>query len=168
MKIDAAPLPIDALLQSYVKSGDYTDCFSTIVEGRITQADFIEAFYNSRIFKLERFVLTVLVFKQSSDKQAGQLAIGTRETYAAWDLEARNENQILMCDFQKATRSWLMTQAAENDQTRLYFGSAVVGKKSKSGDVKQLPLLVRLLMPAHRFYARSLLRSAAARLKRQR
>lgn len=170
MKIEETPLPDNALLQKYVTSGDYTDCFSTLVEGKVSQADFIEAFYNSRVFRLERFVLTILVFKPSSDKHAKQLAIGTRETYAAWNLEARNDNQILMCDFQQATRSWLMTQAEKNDdadRTRLYFGTAVVAKKSKSGDAKKLPFLVRLLTPAHRLYSRRLLASAAARLKRQ-
>ena len=170
MKIEETPLPDTALLQKYVKSGDFTDCYSIDIDKHISQADFIEAFYNSRVFKLERLVLTCVVFKPSSDKQAAQLAIGTREKYAAWDLEARNENQLLMCDFQKATRSWLMTDqlgTKEQPRTRLYFGSALIAPTSHRNGEKALPIHIKMLMPAHAIYSRCLLKSAAKRIERQ-
>ena len=31
-----------------------------------------------------------------------------------WDVEARGENQLLMCVFQRRTRSWLMVVPLEN------------------------------------------------------
>ncbi len=169
MRIDETPLPENALLQKYVKSGDYTDCFSVVIDKHVSQADFIEAFYNSRVFKLERFILTCLVFKPSSDRQAAQLAIGTIEKYAAWNLEARNENQLLMCDFKQATRSWLMTEKIEpneSTQTRLFFGSALIARTNQQNNEKSIPFLIKSMVPAHQFYSKCLLNSTAAKLLR--
>ena len=50
-------LPPDALLQKYVASGDYTDCFVTDIDHPTSLAAFIEAFYTTAVFKAERLIL---------------------------------------------------------------------------------------------------------------
>ena len=56
------------------------------------------------------------------------------EKFAAWHVENRSENEILMCDFRGRTRSWLMVapvSTVSDARTRLYFGSAVVPRTRK-------------------------------------
>ncbi|MEQ1819867.1 MAG: hypothetical protein ABL871_14790, partial [Terricaulis sp.] len=68
--ITACELPDGALLQRYVAKGAYTDCFATDVAASVSLAAFVEAFYTSAAFKCERFVLTSVVAKPSSDDDA--------------------------------------------------------------------------------------------------
>ena len=87
------------------------------------------SFYTTWLFKLERFILRRLVNKPSTDAEAFELARGERASFAAWSVEARVTDQIVMCDFLGRTRSWFMVEAIEGGKaTRLYFGSAVVPK----------------------------------------
>jgi len=149
--IEASALPESALLQKYVHSGAYTDCFSTEVRGDVSLAEFVEAFYTTWLFKLERFILRVAISKPSTDDEARQVAQGEIETYAAWRVEGRAEQQLLMSDFRDHTRSWFMTTPG-----RLYFGSAVVPKDRPS---------YKLLLGLHRIYSRALLATAKSRLQ---
>ncbi len=71
-------------------------------------------FYTTLLFKLERFILKWTVSKSSTDAQARQLSDGEIEQFAAWHVEGRNENEILMCDFGGRTRSWLMVCSCEH------------------------------------------------------
>ncbi len=157
--IEAVALPSDAQLGRYEGLGGYTDCFVATVAGRFTQADYIEAFYTTALFKLERLALALLVARPSTDDEARRLATGETDRFAAWTVEARAENQILLCDFQGASRSWLMSVATEG-ATTLHFGTALVPRR-KTGD---LGPGFRIMVPFHRLYARALLRSAARRL----
>ncbi len=152
--------PAGALIARYDGSG-YTDCFVATVPGRVTQAAYVEAFYTSWLFKLERLVLALLVAKPSSDADARALAAGEGDRFAAWTVEAREPDQILMCDFMGSTRSWLMT-APDGEATTLCFGSAIVLRR---GTGRPSPGF-RALTPFHRLYARALLRAAIGRLKR--
>ncbi len=149
----------------YRDLGDYTDCFTIDVEKNISQADFIFAFYTSRLFKMERFILKWLVAKPSSDAQAKALALGKTDSFAAWSVEARTANQLLMCDYQSRTRSWLMTEP-RNDSTgtRLYFGSAVASKRPDGRQDRGFGFGFRLLLGFHVLYARGLLKAAKAGL----
>ena len=52
-----------------------------------------------------------------------ELAQGRRETFAAWQVESRAPDQLLLCDFRGGTRSWLMV-IARREGTLLHFGSA--------------------------------------------
>lgn len=166
-RITAAELPQDALLNRYRTEGAYTDCYATEVDQSIVQSDYIEAFYTSGLFKLERWVLSWLVRRPSTDRQARALAMGQSTDFAAWHLEQRDERQLLMCDFQGNTRSWLMSLPVINGRsTRLYFGSAIVPEIDPRTGEKRLGLPFRLLLGFHRLYSRALLRSAAGRLSR--
>lgn len=162
MKVET--LPPNALLARYEKTNKaHTDCFSTIINHKINLSDYIQAFYTTRLFKIERLILT-LIGKPSNDNKAKELAENDQNDFAAWTVEDRNNNQILLCDFMGKTRSWLMVEAIENDQhTKLYFGSAVVfGSKdlSESKPSSGFSLLSRF----HVLYSKALLSAARRKL----
>ena len=154
--------PADALLGRYDAGGGYTDCFAVTIPGHVTQAAYVEAFYTTALFKLERLVLAMLVSRPSTDLEARLLAAGDAERFAAWTVEAREPDQLLLCDFMGSTRSWLMSvvdTASPAPATRLYFGSAIVPRNGSG-----LGAGFRAMVPLHRLYARALLRSAVRRL----
>ena len=150
-----AELPQDALLQRYREQGAYTDCFAIDVPGQVAHAAYVEAFYTSGVFKLERLLLALFVARPSRDAEARELASGQRQQFAAWSVEGRAPGQLLLCDYAGSTRSWLMAMPA-GQGTRLYFGSAVV--RSRQGGV------FRALLGFHKLYSRILLRAAVARV----
>jgi len=166
--IQACPLPSDALLCRYLRGKAYADCYFTEVPGQVSHAEYIEAFYTTAVFKLERQILSWFVSKPSNDAQVRELAHGTRDAFAAWSVEARATDQLLLCDFQGRTRSWLKTEPSASGGTRLYFGSAVVPvADARSGDEK-LGFVFSALLGFHKLYSRILLRAAVARLSRRR
>ena len=145
------------------------DCYSTGLPGHITQARFVEAFYTTRVFKLERFILAWAVNRHSTDAQAVQLAQGNANSFAAWSVEQRSEEQLLLCDLHRRTRSWLMAVRTDGDGntaggTRLYFGSAVVPVAGSGTGAAGLGTPYRLLLGFHKVYSKVLLRAARARL----
>ena len=160
--VEACELPPHALLRIY--SSEYTDCYATDIARPVTHADFVDAFYNTRLFKLERIVLT-LIGKPSTDADPRELAIGRRETFAAWTVERRAPDQLLLCDFQGKTRSWLMVEPRGNS-TRLYFGSAVVKRDGNGAGEKKMTGGFRALLEFHRRYSRGLLGAAHRALLR--
>lgn len=116
-------LPGEALLRKYVGPHAHVDCYATEMPAIVSQARYVEAFYTTALFKLERAVLSVAVLRPSTDSQAADLANGKIESFAAWSVEARAPSQLLLCDLQGRTRSWLMSEAvAGGPATRLYFG----------------------------------------------
>jgi hypothetical protein len=156
--IESGPAPDEALHAKYGRTGAYIDCFTTVIPGRVSHSQFVEAFYTSRVFKLERLILKWIVDKPSTDGEAKELAAGVRDRFAAWTVEDRSVDQLLMCDYLGQTRSWLMVAACERDgspATRLHFGSVVTS-------VRRYPFNV--LLGFHRVYSRILLNSAKARL----
>ena len=157
-----ADMPGDALLQQYRAQGDYTDCFAIDVPAQVAHADYVEAFYTTSVFKLERLLLALLAARPSCDMEARELASGQRQQFAAWSVEGRAPGQLLMCDYAGSTRSWLMVAPApgapDRAGTRLYFGSAVV--RVRQGRA------FRLLLGFHKLYSRILLRAAARRVLR--
>jgi len=163
--IRAVVLPDVALLCRYRDAGAYTDGYSTDLDFAVSQAEFIEAFYCTWVFRLERWVLAVIVSKPSSDAQARALATGTSDSFAAWTVEGRTANQLLLSDIGDRTRSWLMSHASAQG-TRLYFGSAVVPLRDSSARAR-LGLLFGALLGFHMLYSRVLLRAAVQRLRRR-
>ena len=149
--VKEGPLPTTALLQKYARADAYTDCFYTDILDNVSLHDFVEAFYTTWLFKLERFILRVAVSKPSSDAEARQVSEGEIDTFAAWYVEDRSDNQLLMSDFRHQTRSWFMATPG-----RLYFGSAVIPTDRKS---------YSLLLGFHRLYSRLLLAAAKSRLQ---
>lgn len=163
-------LPDIALLQRYAAAGGYADCYEAVIPGTVPQAAFVEAFYTTRLFRTERLILSLLAGKPSTDLDARQLAQGSATTFAAWRVEDRTGDQLLLGDFTGRTKSWLMTAAGDTTgagaTTRLYFGSAVMPKVDKASGSKSMGWVFTALLGFHRLYSRLLLRGAVARLLR--
>ncbi len=57
----ACALPSESFLRRYVREGAYVDCYSVDLPGQVSQARFVEAFYTTPVFKLERAILALAV-----------------------------------------------------------------------------------------------------------
>lgn len=158
--IAACKVPECSLLSAYVGGDAYTDCYSTTTSGLVSQAQYVEAFYTTSLFKLERGVLR-LAFIPSTDVAAKELALGQTTTFAMWRVESRTEAELLLAVGR--TRSWLMAEPVaepHRESTRLYFGSAIVPKRNG-----QLGLEITALQGFHRLYSRALLQAARSKLE---
>ena len=165
--IEKCIVPANALLAKYSMDGTYTDCYATEIPWRISLAEFVFAFYTTFIFKLERFILKWVAAKPSLDAQARQLADGASERFAAWHVEDRSDNEILMCDFRGRTRSWLMVSpesTLKGTRTRLYFGSAVVSIRNSRTGEPSIGFGFQALLGFHKIYSVLLLYSAKSRI----
>lgn len=159
--VNVAPLPPGALLQEFVDSGEYTDCFDACVDGTVEFPLYVESFYTTWLFKAERLVLR-LASLPSTDAEARQVARGERQAFAAWNEHARADNQLVMMDVRGQTCSWFMV-SPDAAGSRLYFGSAVMRKKVTPNG-RELKWSYRVLMGLHRFYSRALLSAARSRI----
>ena len=152
-------VPKSALLQRYVGEGSYVDCYTTDIARPVSQAEFVEAFYTTPVFRLERLILRWAVSKPSTDDEARALATRHADSFAAWKVEGRTGNQLLLCDFLGRTRSWLMAEPLEvagRARTRLYFGSAVVPRgTTRHGQVRLESSLPRVARVPQALLARS-------------
>jgi hypothetical protein len=160
-------LPQDALLNKYKQQGAYTDCYFMDVPYTVSQAEYIESFYTSAVFKVERFMLSLLVSKPASDLQARQLAKGETTKFSAWRVEDQTSNQLLLCDFLGRTRSWLMSvnlEGLNSTTTRLYFGSAVIPRQVSASGRVSFGFAFHALSGFHRLYSRALMRAALSQL----
>lgn len=165
--VQPCPLPPDALLSRYARAGAFTDCYGTDVDRSVSHATYVEAFYTGGLLKAERLLIHLFLSRPSTDAEASRLADGPSETFAAWRVEERAANQLLLCDIAGRTRSWLMTApASEPGRTRLYFGSAVVPASRTSTGRPRMGVVFGALLGFHRLYSRALLGSARARLAR--
>jgi hypothetical protein len=168
--VTKSELPAQALLQSYRRDGHHTDCYSTEIPRAVSQSQFIAAFYTTFLFKIERFILKVAVSRPSTDDEALLLSEQRTDSFAAWNVEAQDDDQLLLCDFQGKTRSWLMVEALSLEdlpRTRLYFGSAVIKTSQHQGEKRSLPSGFRPLLWFHHLYSIALLHSARRRLERE-
>ena len=169
--IEVCELPQGTLLGRYLRTGAYADCYVAEVAMPVSHAEYVEAFYTTALFKVERLLLAWFVSKQSTDAQARQLASGRLDSFAAWRVESRDVDQLLMCDITGRTRSWLMvatTTAHGRPGTRLYFGSAVVPVRDRKTGRTSLGPVFRALLGFHKIYSVVLLRAARSRLIAQR
>jgi len=158
----------NSLLASYAENG-YADSYCTELPGHISMEDYVFSFYTTALFKLERFILTWTVLKSSTDLQAKELINGKTDKFAAWTIEARKDNELLMCDMLKQTRSWFMvnhTGTSDAPRTQLYFGTGIAlttrGKIVKTS----IGLFFILMLPFHKLYSVFLLLFAKLSLAR--
>ena len=167
--IQACALPEQAFLIQYARGGAYADCYAVEVARSVSHAEYVEAFYTGTLFKIERLLLAWFASKPSTDAQAKELASGAVGTFAAWRVEQRSADQLLMCDPSGRTRSWLMVSpagAGGTACTRLYFGSAVVPVVDKQSGQATLGFTFKALLGFHKLYSRALLSAARSRLAR--
>jgi hypothetical protein len=167
-KIQSCELPRIALLRAYRDRGAYTDCYVTEVAWPVSRPEYVEAFYTTAVFKLERQILKWFAATPSTDEEVRQLASGALDAFAAWRLEGQTSDQLLLRDVSGRTRSWLMVEPIERDKpsgsTRLYFGSAVVPVVSAGSGKATLRFTFRALLGFHKIYSRFLLHAARRRL----
>ena len=167
MKPTATAPPPDSLLARLARArGAYADAFTLRLPRAVPLAEFVEAFYTTRLFKLARALLS-LVGRPSSDASARAVARGETQRFAAWSVEAREGDELLMKDYSGATRSWFKVEAVGGGATTLWFGSAVLPSRPAGADGKpRMNLVFRALLGFHRRYSRALLTAAARRLAR--
>lgn len=156
-------IPPTSFLHRYTSGGAYADCYVTDIAHAVSQPRYVEAFYTTGLFKLERLILK-LVARPSTDEDARKLASAESDAFAAWHVESRSDGELLVAAGR--TRSWLMAAPAGRDTTRLYFGSAVVPARGKDGRTS-LGAGFHSLLGFHRLYSRALLQAARSRLERQ-
>lgn len=160
-RVVARSLPAEVLLARYVSEGNYIDCFTADVPVAVAQADFVRVFYSSWAFRPERLLLKLVLGKGATATDVAELAAGKRTIFAAWSVEAQTADQLLLCDYQGLTRSWLMAAPLGDGQsTRLHFGSAVVPRGRRLAG-----LTFRALTWFHRAYSQLLLSATVQRLK---
>ena len=163
--VQPCALPPHALLARYADAGAFTDCYTAEVARTVSHAEYVEAFYTGGLFKVERWLLKLFLSRPSTDVEARQLAGGERSAFAAWRVEDRSTDQLLLCDQAARTRSWLMVSSVPQEQrTRLYFGSAVVPVTGRSTGNASMGFVFKALLGFHKLYSRALLGSARSRL----
>lgn len=160
--ITSRALPPSSLLARHRGTECYRDAFCARVPGEVSLKRFIAAFYASAAFLPERIVLR-LIGRPAGKAAIAALAENRIRAFSAWSVEAREADQILLRDFQDRTCSWLGVshggaahgQPDAPGHTELWFGTGIRHPES---------LVVRTLVPVHRWYARRLLAGAARRL----
>lgn len=163
------PLAADALLKTYrggkhpERWGKYGDCFSVSINQRVSLGEFVFAFYTTPLFRTERAILRVFAASPSTDDDARQLLAGSQDTFAAWQLAARTDTQLLMSDRYGKTRSWFRVTPQDAGGTLLQFGSAVASVPG-ADETARMSTGFHLLLGFHRLYSRMLLRAALRRL----
>ncbi len=168
--VQPCEIPLNSSLRKYEDGVGFADCYAIDVPGTVSQAAFIEAFYTSTVFKLERTLLGCLASKPATDADAHQLAAGLVSKFSAWRVEAQSPAELLLTDITGRTRSWLMALPVavpeSAPRTRLYFGSAVVPQPSAGRQKAGMGWLFHALLGFHRQYSRLLLRAASRRVRR--
>jgi hypothetical protein len=152
--VRSCAVPDATLLQPFGRAGGYADCYATEIDRAVSHAQFVEAFYTTSLFRLERWLLGWLVSRPSTDAQAAALAAGESDSFSAWRVEGRAKDELLVRDFSGRTLSWLRV-VRRDPGTTLYFGSAVVPGRG---------FVFRALLGFHKLYSRALLRAARSRL----
>ena len=166
-KAVAVELPESSLLCALRNSGSFTDGYTIQVPIAVTQAQFVEAFYTTPLFKAERFVLKVLASSPSTDQDARDLAQGRNDTFAVWRVAQRSTAQLLLTDRTGSTSSWLMAvpdPTAPGTRTSLFFGSAITGRTNAATGKREFGFVFHALLGLHDLYSRRLLQAAASRL----
>jgi hypothetical protein len=171
MKLSGArscEIPENAFLRRYRERGSYADCYVAEVEGAVSQAAFVHAFYTTTLFKVERLLLKWFASRPSTDQEAKEFAAGSKASFAAWRVEDRDAGQLLVSAGR--TRSWFMASpvnggAGDALVTRLFFGSAVLARPSRKSGKPELGLAFHALLGFHRLYSRALLQAAVSRLR---
>ncbi len=163
--VRSTAIPAGSLLADAQRAGGYADCFVVSVPVSVGLAPFVAAFYTTRLFKCERWILGWAVGRPSTDAGAAALAAGNAADFAAWTVEQRRSDQVLLRDFSGRTRSWLQACPGVGEATtELRFGSAIEPQRDRETGETRLGWGFRLLLGFHTRYSIALLGAAAARL----
>jgi hypothetical protein len=162
--IHSRDVPTNTLLSHYSDGAGFADCYVAEVPGSVSQPTYVEAFYTSALFKVERNLLRVLASMPASDADARELAAGRTTRFSAWRVESQSPTELLLADVTGRTRSWLMAVPdAEKGTTLLYFGSAVVSRDGP-GTRPRMGWVFHALLGFPRRYSHWLLAAASRRV----
>lgn len=163
-------LPHRASILRYRLPGNYVDCFGATLRGTIGVEQLLASFLTAPAFRPERWLLACALDMRSGDGEAQALARGDRQAFAAWSVEERDAEQVLLCDFLGHTRSWFMTEPGSEPGggivTRVRYGTAIVRRDMHGVAHWGWSLAFWPLLPLHRLYARILLASTLGRITR--
>ena len=154
-------------MQDYAgREGYFTDCYAIDLGQNVSFSDYIAAFYSTKLFKLERFILRIFARAPATDEGARKLGLDEVDTFAVWRVSERRENQLLM-ETKGRTMSWFMVEDINEHgapKSRLFFGSVVAPIKGKGSNSPRMGLLFSALLGMHSLYSKALLTAARARL----
>lgn len=166
--VQPCEIPISSALLAVQEKGAFADCYTIELAGTVSQAEFIEAFYTTALFKVERKLLSWFAGKRATNNDAARLANGTAKSFSAWTVEISSDDQLLLADFTGRTKSWLMVMQLRNSHqqavTKLYFGSAVMAKHSTSPGAPRMGIAFHALSGFHKLYSKLLLQAAHTKL----
>ena len=162
-KVVEMPLPAGTFIAEQAElPGYYTDCYGIELGHAITLPEFINAFYTTPLFRLERLILALTPKGRMKDADVTTLSSGESDRMSIWKVKRRRDCEILLSAGR--TKSWLMVVPSQGG-TQLFFGSVVVPEPAKiEGGALRLGPVFDSLMSAHRVYSQLLLGSAAQRL----
>ncbi|MCE4555722.1 hypothetical protein [Pelomonas cellulosilytica] len=158
------PTPPNSLLRHQARQGAFTDAYARQVPRTVSLAEFVEAFYTTRLFRFE-LALIALLGKPSTAAMVRAVATGGGRRLAVWTAEARTADELLMRDDSGATCSWFKVESAAGGQTLLWFGSAIQPRRRGADGQLRFSLGFHALLGFHRRYSRALLRAAVRRLE---
>lgn len=158
--------PGASLLAERAADFGYADAWTTTLDRPVPLPDFVVAFWTTPAFRAERLILAMLGWP-SRARDARALADGAAGHFAAWRVEARRANEILLRDASGRTRSWLHVEPLGTAGTRLWFGSAITALPGAGGMTNPIGPVFRGLLGVHRIYSRVLLAQARRRLARR-
>ena len=150
-------VPADALLRTYADRADcFTDCYMIELDHPVEFGTYLCAFYSTWVFAPEMVILKVALGRPARGYDVLPLALGDATRFAAWDVEARAKDEVLLVDVGGHTRSWLKVEGR-----RIYFGSAVVPPQRDA----ELGFIFKALLGFHKVYSRALIGAAARKLR---
>lgn len=163
----------DSLLATYrggagpERWGLYQDCFSVPVDRVVSLSEFVFEFYSSPVFRLERWLLGLVLGAKASEADLKAVAAGVSKEFSVWRVADRTVTQLLLCDRFERTRSWLRVLPLGGGRTLLQFGSAVAARRNPADGTLKLDTLILSLLWFHALYSRILLWAAYLRIRRR-
>jgi len=144
----------------------YQDCYSVPVDRVVSLSEFIFEFYSSPVFRIERWLLRIVLGVKASDADLKALAAGVSQEFSVWRVADRTVTQLLLCDRFERTRSWLRVLPLGGGRTLLQFGSAVAARRDSDTGALRLGTMLGSLLWVHALYSRALLWAALIGIRR--
>jgi len=164
-RADKSAIPTHSFMQPFTEiEGCSADAFKSSVEFPVALEEFIQAFFGSTAFQMERTLLKIMGKPYVSPADIKALAAGQQAQFAIWQVKERSDHEIMLKVGDGPIRSWLMVLPEQNGKTSLYFGSAVLPQGKTKNGTPQIGFLFRTLIGFHNFYSRLLLNSAIKKL----
>ncbi|MTI09151.1 hypothetical protein [Curvivirga aplysinae] len=166
-EVKETAIPLNSFMNFYHESpGHHADAFVGQIDGIVTLEDYILAFFDSPIFRIERSILSLFLLRRIKQSEIKELASGRSQQFALWKTKKRNEEELLLEVGDSQIRTWFHTEQEQSNKTKLYFGSAIVPDTTSKNAKEGIGFTFRFFMGFHKLYSRILLQSALKKLKR--